>query len=170
MADSYNKVKPPFRSTRSKIAAVSLSVLLTILVLDFGIRTMEASKLVLAIENSEMVFETFNSDTKDVSMSLYVSIAQSTAKDVYSSGVRVDDIRILPWHKKLNTARDNYLEHNKAWYKYLSTIRIQDGDYVYEGFDQIGSTWIQVKYSLPGAIPSPDLFSLNGRTYLILSD
>jgi hypothetical protein len=170
MPDSDNKVELQFRSAWSKIATISLSILLTILVLDFGIRTLEASKLVSAIENSEMVFETYNSETKDVSMSLFVSISNSTAKDAYSSGVKVDDLRILPWHKKLNIARENYLEHNKAWYEYLSTIRIQEGDYAYEGFDQIGTTWIQVKYSLPGAIPSPDLFSLKERTYLILSD
>jgi hypothetical protein len=170
MADSGNKWELRFGSAWSKIATIGLSVLITIFVFDFGIRTLEASKLVSAIENSEMVFETYNSETKDVSMSLFVSISKSTAKDVYSSGVRVDDLRILPWHKKLNTARENYLGHNKAWYEYLSTIRIQDGDYAYEGFDQIGPTWIQVKYSLPGAIPSPDLLSLKERTYLILSD
>lgn len=170
MADSDNKEELGFRSAWSKIATISFSILLTILVLDFGVRTLEASKLVAAIENSEMIFETYNVETKDVSMSLFVSISKSTAKDVYSSGVRVDELRILPWHKKLSTARENYLGHNKAWYEYLSTIRIQDGDYVYEGFDQIGPTWIQVKYSLPGAIPSPDLLSLRDRTALILVD
>jgi hypothetical protein len=169
MSDAENKAEPPTQFPWFRTAIICLSILITILIFDFGIRTMEASKLVSAIEKSEMVFETFNSETKDASVSLFVSLSQSTAKDTYSSGVRVEELLILPWHKKLNDARDYYLEYNKAWYELLSSARLENGEFTSSDTKDIAPTWIQVKYSLPGAIPSPDLFSLKDRTSLILS-
>ncbi len=154
----------------AKRVLVIVALVSMILVVDFGIKTWEASKLVSAVERSEDVFVTFKEEAKDSSVSLFLSLSKNAAGETYVAGLEIERQPILPWHRALIDAREDYLSHNKAWYESLSTTRLENDELTREGDEDITPTWIQVKYSLPNSLPSPDLMNLGIRVEKLLVD
>ena len=152
-----------------------LIALIALYAIDLGLRTNEASQLVSNIEASEKTMETYNADVKRISeadMSRetairgIVAIAEKSASEIYVSGVAVERMTILPWHKKLKTARSDYMQHSDAWYELTSNTKIGSGDELtinWGNGDDITPTFNLLKVTLPQAIPSPDLLDLQTR-------
>jgi hypothetical protein len=153
-----------------KRAMIVTALVFLLIVVDFGIKTWEASKLVSAVERSENVFVTFKEEAKDSSVSLFLSLSKNAAGETYVAGLEIERQTILPWHRDLIDAREDYLAHNKAWYESLSTTRIENDELTREGDEDITPTWIQVKYSLPNSLPSPDIMNLEARVEKLVID
>lgn len=165
-------------TAESNKALKALGVLLALIALiaiDLGLRTYEASQLVSKIEASENIMKAYNADVKRISeadiareikIRGLVNIADKSASEIYVSGVAVERMTVLPWHKKLKTARSDYMQHSNAWYEYTSNTKIGSGDELrinWGNGDDINPTFNLLKVTLPQAIPSPDFLDLQAR-------
>jgi hypothetical protein len=94
--------------TSSRIQKITI-VLIVFFAIDFGFRTYEARELVTNIESSEAVMEDFNSSLRQISDASYsreskiknvAIVAKSSSSKIFVTGVQVERMTILPWHKK----------------------------------------------------------------------
>ena len=163
------------KSNKAIKAVGALLTLISLFAIDLGLRTYEASQLVSKIEASEKIMETYNADVKRISeadlaretkIRGLVAIADKSASEIYVSGVAVERMTVLPWHKKLKTARSDYMQHSNAWYELTSNTKIGSGDELtinWGNGDDITPTFNLLKVTLPQAIPSPDFLDLQAR-------
>lgn len=49
------------------------------------------------------------------------SAAQEALVEVQVAGAAVASVRVLPWHSRIHDAKRRYLEHSKAWERYLKS-------------------------------------------------
>ena len=147
--------------------------------IDFGFRTHEANQLVSNIEASEKVMGDHNLSLKKISDATYsreskiknvAIISESNASKIFVTGVQVERMTILPWHKKLRIARSDYMQHSNAWYEYTSKTKI-----IYDPIrlefgsnENISPTFDLLKVTLPQSIPNPDFLNLRSRVNKIL--
>lgn len=170
MSELHDKAKIRSGDGFVKKAVISVVIVLGLILIDFGLKTWEAVNLYTAVEKSEAILLDFNRVSKDAALDKYLDLTQVTAEEAYVSGVAIERLVILPWHTALKNARDDYLEHNDAWYERLSTTRIEGDRVVSDGREDISPTWQQAKSSLPASIPSPDVLSLSERVEDIIAN
>lgn len=154
-----------------------------VLVGDWFTRNLEMRTLITQIEVSEQAME----DTQTaVSKALddFQAKGQPTAADqdalkaaleaaaatglsgVQHGGDLVASVRPLPWHADIKAAQQAYLAHNHAWQDYL-TRAAKDGTEFGKQQESVNSTFEQAERPMRKAVPSPDLFGLQGRVDVI---
>ena len=155
--------------------------LIALYAIDFGFRTHEADQLVSNIEASEKVMVDHNLSLKEISDASYsreskiknvAIISESSASKIFVTGIQVERMTILPWHKELRTARSDYMQHSNAWYEYTSKTKIifEPIRLEFGSNENIRPTFNLLKVTLPQAIPNPDFLNLKSRVNEILGE
>jgi hypothetical protein len=163
-----------------KIFAVGVLVIL--LLLDFGIRTYEISKFLNAVGRSEKIMLDSIDKQNDIASKywdrtlkhwnnpdlvdqLTASNALEASPKLASVKTQISRLSIMPWHKKINFARADYLDHQQAW--------IDQYTYESNGYDEqltspeigskISNTFSVFCDSAPNAVPYLDLIGAQAK-------
>ena len=152
---------------------------------DWGMRTVEARALVADVQISEgvmkhttdrfrVVIEAAGPSPDEAAKERMAADLQAVAADeaerLRAAGQLFVDLRIAPWNRRLETARQAYQAHNAAWQAYLDAGAADPS--VLFTWDQtaISSTWETVTQTLPEAVPSPDIFDTGAKVEAIITD
>lgn len=125
-------------------AIIVLVVVALIVVADWYERNREMDSLLDAVETSEAAMEAFQAEQLEILTSatrgdhcadtpmtvecqqaaeaLRIDLSDAAADgvvDIQIAGADVRDVRILPWHSALRSARRTYGEHNGTWVRHL---------------------------------------------------
>lgn len=98
-------------------------------------------------------------------------LAQETAPVISAYGAQIERIYVLPWHRAIIRAKQDYLNHNDAWVKTLGADTVIDEKFGDKRLSQeIRNTWEISKFSLPDAVPMLDLYSLESKIRIIFEN
>lgn len=91
------------------------------------------------------------------------------AEAVIAAGAPIKETVIMPWHRAIQRARRQYLEHHEAWEEELVTVA-KDGTKIGDANPLISATFTVAERSLSKAVPPFSLFGLEQRVALIFED
>jgi hypothetical protein len=142
--------------------------------LDQGARNLELNSMVTKIQKSESQMENFKEDvgfwyerfvdgnsTANATEVNIARLAGDSAPFIAAYGAQVDSVFVLPWHASIIRAKKDYLAHNDAWVNSLNADTVIDEEFVDKQLSQqISNTFEIVRFSLPEAVPTLDLYSL----------
>ena len=167
----------------SILAAVALCFQLV--VADWALRTVEAQALVADVQTSEQVMvdttdafkaiiESAGSNPDDAAKAKMAADLQAEctkqAARLRAAGQLFVDLRIAPWNRRLEIARQAYQAHNAAWQAYLDAGAVDPTSLFSSDQAAIESTWNTVKATLPEAVPVPDVLGLKKKVDTIITD
>ena len=149
---------------------------------ELATRSLEADRLVRAVESSESAMkatqEEFNSVLSSYDSSnltegdrerLRGELADVAARGeqaIATAGEGVADVRILPWHTSLLDARDAYLAHNRAWIDYMAAAAADPAEW-FRPQPAVNDTFAGAKLPLAEAVPLLDPLNTLARIELI---
>jgi len=167
------------------VAMVVFSLIASAAVVAFGVRTLQAERLLTAVETSERamgtaqdalngVLEEFEApdltaEGRAELVEQLQSVAATGAKAIESAGVKVADVRVAPWNSRVATAQTMYLEHNVAWVTYLNAVA-QDPTELARPQPAINATFFDARTPLWQAVPAIDLLDLRDRISVMYAD
>lgn len=157
---------------------------MVLLLLDQGARNFELNNIVTKIQKSESLMEIYNEDAgvwyKRFSdgdwgaAGTELAIAQLAADSaplIAAYGAQVDSVYVFPWHTSIIRAKKDYSAHNDAWVSALNADTVIDNKFGDRQLSQeINNTFEIVRFSLPNAVPTLDLFSLRKKVDDIVRD
>ena len=153
---------------------------------DLAIRTVEADRLLTAVEASEAqmvlvqdrVRETLapledgepltESERERVSAQLR-QIAADGETAIAEAGVGVEQVQIVPWHPRLEAAREAYLAHNRAWVDYLAAASVEPAEF-FVPQPEVNDTFAAAEAPLLAALPLLDPNGLRDRLAAIYAE
>jgi len=98
-------------------------------------------------------------------------LAADSAPVISAYGAQIERIFVLPWHRAIILAKQDYLNHNDAWVKSLGADTVIDEKFGDKQLSQeIRNTWEISKFSLPDAVPMLDLYSLENKIRILLEN
>jgi len=161
--------------------AIVVSILF---LLDQGARNLELNSMVTQIQKSEtqMVnyvsdaeywYKLFKEDGKSFESTerQIARLAGENAPLIAAYGAQIDSAYILPWHRAIIRAKQDYLKHNDAWVDSLNERTVIDEKFGDSRLSQeISNTFEISKFSLPQAVPMLDLYSLESKIRDVFAD
>lgn len=163
-----------WRGTPWVIAGAAMLVLTgpgAVVGVEFVTRTAEMNALVDSIERSEAamvevqreVEEAFapyadTEPTPEEQRELREDLADIATRGeaaILAAGIGVADVRVLPWHVRIEEARRAYLEHNAAWVDYMAAAAEDPAEMV-RPQPAVNDTFIAAERPLLIAVPRWD--------------
>lgn len=149
-----------------------------LIVLDWGLRTMEAGVLITRIEASEEAMKAA-AGSVDAAFEDHTQADATTAERaqldaelraiaaegrdaIAVAGAEIADTPYLPWHRSIETAINAYLAHNLAWQEYLDAASNDPAEFLAPQ-PLVDSTFLAAQEPLIAAVPVPDVLDLLGR-------
>lgn len=163
----------------------TIALCFQLLVADWALRTVEAQALVADVQKSEQVMvdttdafkaiiESGGSNPDDAAKAKMAADLQAEcvkqAARLRATGQLFVDLRIAPWNRRVETARQAYQAHNAAWQAYLDAGAADPASLFSSDQADIESTWNAVKATLPEAVPVPDVLGLKKKVDAIITD
>jgi hypothetical protein len=161
---------------------VVFSILATTGLVLFVGRTVQAERLIAAVEMSEsamvgvqadvtVVFAQFEEEglTEDRRQELIAelrAIAERGEASIAEAGAKVAAVRIWPVNERLARAQVAYLAHNFAWQEYLARAAEDPAEFV-SPQPEVNDTFFEARDPLWQAVPGIDLLDLERRLRVI---
>lgn len=142
---------------------------------DWYLQNQEMGRLLNAVEASESAMgqtstEVLDAFAENLDAPALVPRLTDIALDgqgrVAVAGDAVAQVRILPWHRRLEAARSAYLAHNEAWQDYLARA-VHDPIVFSEPQERVDATFRASEPLLQQALPLPAFQSLRQRVAAI---
>ena len=171
------------------------SLVLALLALgDWGLRVREMHQLVDAVDDSERSMTSIDTAIREVllrwqtqstttptlttaavladgsrntldSLHKYTSVGESS---MVAHGADVHRVLVVPWHRSLRQAQEDYLAHLQAWHDYYAALAVDFSVYA-EPQPAISGTFETAGSSLRRAVPDPDPFGFGDRVERVLA-
>lgn len=90
------------------------------------------------------------------------SSARTYSEAVADAGDEIEGLAILPWHSAIRAARDDYLEHNEVWERYLRAVSV-DANQLGTFGEEISRTFEAAEVAFRDAIPMWPRFNAQER-------
>jgi hypothetical protein len=156
---------------------------------DWLARNVEMDRLVTAIEASETamggvqdqvraVFDGLESDDlagaptdsqTAAAVAELAGIAVEGADSIGAAGRAIAAVNVLPWHTKIEAAKEAYLFHNYAWQAYMQAA-IEDPVAFTVNQPLVNESFEDSRVPLEDAVADPDLYDLETRVENIFID
>lgn len=151
----------------------------------FAAQTVQADRLITAVEASERamgvvqrqvgdVFEELNSEdlTEERRAELVDElsvIATEGEVAIAEAGEQVAQVRIWPINSRLEEAREAYLRHNRAWVDYMARAAEDPAEFV-SPQQEVNDSFFDARGPLFRAVPVLDLLDLQARLRVIYAE
>lgn len=134
-------------------------------------RVEESEAVMVALQSSaDVAFEQHGSGTDPGKLDSELRDLASTAgPDIASAGDRVAALPVAVWHTDIESARDAYLAHNRAWQEYMGRASESAAEFVAPQ-PLVNQTFFDAEAPFYRAVPVPDIFDLRERVALIFAD
>jgi hypothetical protein len=96
-------------------------------------------------------------------------IAVEGADSIGAAGRAIADVSVLPWHTKIEAAKEAYLLHNYAWQAYMQSA-IEDPVAFTVNQPLVNQSFEEAQQPLVDAVPELALFDLSSRVENIFID
>lgn len=156
---------------------------------DWLARNVEMDRLVTAIEASEASMGAVQDQVRAVfdklegadlqgsptdaqtaaAVAELAGIAVEGAETIGAAGREIAAVNVLPWHTKIESAKEAYLLHNYAWQAYMQSA-IEDPVAFTVNQPLVNQSFEDSKEPLQAAVAEPDLFDLETRVENIFID
>lgn len=177
--------RPAFWWTIGITYLVVFSLAASTVLVVFAAQTVQADRLITAVEASERamgvvqrqvgdVFEEFNSEdlTEERRAELVDElsvIATEGEVAIAEAGEQVAQVRIWPINSRLEEAREAYLRHNRAWVDYMARAAEDPAEFV-SPQQEVNDSFFDARGPLWRAIPALDLLDLQARLRVIYAE
>ena len=164
---------------------VVFSLLASAALLLFTSRTVQADRLISAVEMSEsamvgvqaevtVVFAQFEEEglTEDRRQELIAElqeIAERGEASIAAAGAQVEAVEVWPINAGIEQAKEVYLAHNIAWQEYLAQAAEDPAEFV-SPQPEVNDTFFEARGPLWRAVPGIDLLDLERRLRVIYAD
>lgn len=164
---------------------VVFSILATTGLVLFVGRTVQAERLLTAVEMSEsamvgvqaevtVVFAQFEEEglTEDRRQELIAElqeIAERGEASIAAAGAQVEAVEVWPINAGIEQAKEAYLAHNIAWQEYLARAAEDPAEFV-SPQPEVNDTFFEARGPLWRAVPGIDLLDLERRLRVIYAD
>jgi hypothetical protein len=163
-------------------ALVLLAAMNAVVAGELTTRSLEADRLVRAVEASESAMKGTQEEFDSV-LSAYdsssltdedrerlrgelASVAARGEQAIATAGEGVADVRILPWHGALLDAQEAYLAHNRAWVDYMAAAAADPAEW-FRPQPVVNASFAEAKLPLVDAVPLFDPLGTLERIELI---
>jgi hypothetical protein len=163
-------------------ALVLLAAMNAVVAGELTTRSLEADRLVRAVEASESAMKGTQEEFDSV-LSAYdsssltdedrerlrgelASVATRGEQAIATAGEGVADVRILPWHGALLDAQEAYLAHNRAWVDYMAAAAADPAEW-FRPQPVVNASFADAKLPLVDAVPLFDPLGTLERIELI---
>ncbi len=168
-AASAGSGRPRRRPSRLLIILGAAALLVVLLVVaDWYERNRELGNLLDAVETSESAMNgairsftgadsslgspPYTQEAVDDWEAKVLAASSKGAAAVLTTGDAIRDVRILPWHSSLKTAKARYLAHNKTWQVHLTAVA-NDPAELFTPHPEIGGTFTSAEAAFRKAVP-----------------
>ncbi len=175
---SIHRDKPWVPWLAGALAFVITLVVSGLVLLDWGVRTVEMDTLITRIEVSEQAMGAA-SEAVDAAFEGHSdagatpaerakldaelrAIAAEGRDEIAAAGAEIAVMPYLPWHRSIEVAIDAYPAHNRAWQEYLDAAASDPAEFL-RPQPLVDSTFIAAEQPLITAVPLPDILDLLGR-------
>ena len=164
------------------IALVLITAANAVVIGELALRSMEADRLVGAVEQSEAAMkstqEEFDAvlssyDTENLTdeererlRSELSDVAARGEMAIAAAGQGVADVQVLAWHSQVLGAQESYLAHNQAWVDYMAAAAADPAEW-FRPQPDVNTTFADAKRPLIEAIPLFDPLRTLPRIALI---
>ncbi len=177
--------RPAFWWTLGIAYLVVFSLVASTALVLFAAQTLQADRLITAVEGSERAMGVVQRQVGDVFEELDAEdlteqqrrelidelkvIATEGEIAIAEAGERIEQVRIWPINTRLERARETYLRHNVAWVDYMARAAEDPAQFV-SPQPEVNDSFFDARAPLWEAIPALDLLDLQARLRVIYAE
>ncbi|WP_426561372.1 hypothetical protein ACPPVT_14400 [Angustibacter sp. McL0619] len=174
------------RFGRVRFFAIAAAVLLILVAADDLLSNREMDHLLDAVQASEAPMRSANTDidvaagrltptadaqTRNEALNVVSARCGTAATDVQAAGALVESVGVLPWHRKIRTAKAAYLAHNRVWRDAFAACADDAPQLAKPSRTaQIAATWRVAQRSFRAALPAVALGQSDRRVQEIFGE
>jgi hypothetical protein len=164
---------------KTKIAIFLISLVL----LDFGLKTWEMHQLVNSFSKNEQILEQLSKDLVKVSARKtdfyqyavdYKNASRDASVDIHLNKINIERINIWPFHNRIQETREDLVSYYQATYKQLVTVGPTVTEFTQEkglylgDSEDVKPTFKQLEVSFDKSIPLLDPFRFHSKVTKLL--